>query len=212
MTIEFKAWPKTPRLFRDIVITEKVDGSNSAIIFEELAENEVRHPEAVAVISRDGVDYQVAAQSRNRLIFPGKQTDNYGFAAFVQQHAEKLFDLLGTGRHFGEWYGEGVGKRYGDKVRGYRGFALFNVDKHAEVWGDLSDEAGRRVVVEPMPVLYEGKFSESAIRGVAEELKREGSVVVPFHPNPEGIVVFHTQSRQVYKYTFDNNDEAKGQA
>lgn len=29
--VEFSAWPKTPRFMRDICITEKIDGSNSAI-------------------------------------------------------------------------------------------------------------------------------------------------------------------------------------
>lgn len=29
--IEFKAWPKIPRLFRDVIITEKIDGTNAAI-------------------------------------------------------------------------------------------------------------------------------------------------------------------------------------
>ena len=31
MPIEFKEWPKTPRLLRNITITEKIDGTNAAI-------------------------------------------------------------------------------------------------------------------------------------------------------------------------------------
>jgi hypothetical protein len=27
--VEFQAWPKTPRLFRGIVITEKIDGNDA---------------------------------------------------------------------------------------------------------------------------------------------------------------------------------------
>jgi hypothetical protein len=34
--IEFQGWPKTPRLFRDMIVTEKIDGTNSAVIIEEV--------------------------------------------------------------------------------------------------------------------------------------------------------------------------------
>jgi hypothetical protein len=33
---EFIAWPKTQRLFRDIIVSEKIDGTNAAIHIEEL--------------------------------------------------------------------------------------------------------------------------------------------------------------------------------
>jgi len=55
----FQPWPKTPRLNRDCIVTEKIDGTNSAIVIDEVGD--------------------VYAQSRNRLITPGD--DNYGFAA-----------------------------------------------------------------------------------------------------------------------------------
>lgn len=31
MTLEFQPWPKIARLNRDIVITEKIDGTNAAV-------------------------------------------------------------------------------------------------------------------------------------------------------------------------------------
>jgi hypothetical protein len=207
MTIEFKAWPKTPRLFRDIVITEKIDGTNSAVIIQEL---DVDDPGTyrLAAIERDGVLYEVAAQSRNRLITPGKATDNYGFAAFVQANAEALFDLLGPGHHFGEWSGEGIGKRYGDYVKGKRFFSLFNTHRYRDAFEEFTHE-GRRVWIEPVPVLFDGQFSESAIQEAASALLSDGSLHAPFAPNPEGIMIHHTQSKQVYKFTFDNNDKGK---
>jgi hypothetical protein len=35
---EFREWPKTPRLFRTIVVTEKIDGTNAAIHVELIRE------------------------------------------------------------------------------------------------------------------------------------------------------------------------------
>ena len=35
---EFVEWPKTKRLFRDIVVTEKLDGTNSAIHLTPIAD------------------------------------------------------------------------------------------------------------------------------------------------------------------------------
>ncbi len=208
MTIEFKAWGKTPRLFRDIVITEKIDGTNSAVIIQEVQPDEDVPYQEVTLIERDGKWYEVGAQSRNRLITPGKTTDNYGFAAFVQKNAEALVEALGVGHHFGEWWGEGIGRRY-DEYRGMRAFSLFNVDRYRDVELHLDDESGRSVLVKPVPVLFEGEFSEDAIRHAAGELLTNGSVAAPFAPNPEGIMIYHTQSKQVYKFTFNNNDKGK---
>jgi hypothetical protein len=84
---EFVGWGSTPRLFKGMKITEKLDGTNAC----------------VAIF--DGV---VTAQSRKRIITPGD--DNYGFARWVYDNAGALTDTLGEGYHFGEWYGEGIQK------------------------------------------------------------------------------------------------------
>jgi hypothetical protein len=98
--IEFQAWPKIPRFDREVIITEKIDGTNAAI-----------------VITEDG---WIGAQSRKRLISPGD--DNFGFARWVWQNIQDLMEL-GPGHHFGEWYGSGIQRGYGlDEKR----FALFN--------------------------------------------------------------------------------------
>lgn len=109
--IEFMAWPKTPRLNREMIVTEKIDGTNACVI-----------------VSDDG---RVAAQSRKRLIEPGD--DNYGFAKFVHERAGELADALGPGHHFGEWWGHGIQRGYG-LPKGERFFSLFNVDR----WADAS--------------------------------------------------------------------------
>lgn len=210
MTIEFKAWPKTPRLFREIVVTEKVDGTNSAVIIQE-SDGEAVDPNALATLKHDGVLYEIAAQSRNRLIFPGKTTDNHGFASFVQYNAEHLFDLLGPGRHYGEWWGSGIQGRYKFNSSDFKGFALFNTEKHKGLYHWLANPTGGQALVEPSPILYEGPFSEQKIRDILESLKKHGSVISPSDP-AEGIVVYHTQSRQVFKVTLDGNDAGKWEA
>lgn len=183
--IEFSPWPKTSRLFRDITITEKIDGTNAAIHI-------VENPELPGT-------YIVQAQSRNRLIYPGKSTDNYGFAAWVSDNAADLVELLGAGLHFGEWWGQGIGRGYNATGRN---FSLFNTDKHAGLLASIGN-----VMVQPVPVLYRGPFSETAIRE-ALELLSLGSIAADFD-RPEGICVFHSASRTVTKVTLDAQDAGK---
>lgn len=209
MTIEFKVWPKIPRLFREIVISEKIDGTNSAVIIQETEGDP--GPEVLSMVQRDGKYYEVAAQSRNRLIFPGKTTDNYGFAGFVQKNAEELFTLLGPGRHYGEWWGKGIQKRYQNAHPTIRGFALFNTEKYKDLHVWLPMDGGIEVLIEPVHVMYQGPYSEQAIRDTLEQLKKYGSWTSP-SDSAEGIVIFHTQSRQTYKVTLDGNDAGKWEA
>lgn len=61
-TREFVSWPKIARLNRDMVVTEKIDGTNAAII-----------------VTEDGDLY---CQSRTRVI--SLEQDNFGFAAWVE--------------------------------------------------------------------------------------------------------------------------------
>lgn len=98
----YPAFPKIPRLFRDIIVTEKIDGSNGLI-----------H------VSKDGV---IRAGSRNRWLTPDKRGDNFGFAAWVQANAETLIQL-GPGHHYGEWWGQGIQRGYGLTERR---FSLFD--------------------------------------------------------------------------------------
>lgn len=101
---EFTKYPKIARLRRDIIITEKLDGTNAQILVED-----------------DGVT--VRAGSRNRWLTPG--SDNFGFAAWAAAHVEQL-RCLGPGRHFGEWWGLGIQRGYGLHERR---FSLFNTGR-----------------------------------------------------------------------------------
>lgn len=103
---EFREFPKIPRLSREIIVTEKIDGTNAQVFIME--------------------DGQVIAGSRSRYITP--QDDNHGFAAWVETHHEELLQL-GPGRHFGEWWGSGIQRNYGLKEKR---FSLFNVHR----WGE----------------------------------------------------------------------------
>jgi hypothetical protein len=101
--VEFKAWPKIPRVKSNtITITEKIDGTNACVII------------------RDGE--VIGYQSRNRLIKPGD--DNMGFAAWASENREEL-SALGEGYHFGEWAGPGIQKN--PHMLTEKQFFLFNV-------------------------------------------------------------------------------------
>ena len=170
--IEFQAWPKTPRLNKPVVFTEKIDGTNGAIHVTE--------------------DLEVGAQSRNKLITP--QSDNYGFAGWVQEHAEDLASMLGPGIHYGEWWGHGIQRGYG-LPKGDRRFSLFNVNRY----GGLTDIGiGLGVVPQLNVGTPSGGFDHAKV--VLEILLEAGSMAAPGYMNPEGIIAYHTACRQVYKF------------
>lgn len=189
----FTPWPKTARLFRDVVITEKLDGTNAAV-----------H------ISPSG---ELRAQSRNRLISP--ENDNYGFATWAHANAADLAYILGPGLHFGEWWGSGIQRGYG--LAGRR-FSLFNTDRWTKVDGTgLSMEeraAGSLLgnVVGAVPVLYHGTFREAEVTAWLANLQEFGSMAAPGFMNPEGICIYHTQTKGVLKVTLDHNDAGKWEA
>lgn len=185
--IEFEAWPKIPRLNRDIVITEKIDGTNAAVV---IAENEWTG------------NWEIGAQSRTRLITP--EQDNHGFAKWVRDNAPGLIQALGPGRHFGEWWGQGIQRKYGkDSHR----FSLFNTERYDGCWqaANLGSVPGLGVV----PVLYRGPFNQDAIEDQVERLREGGSVAAPGFMRPEGVIVFHTASRSAFKVTLENDEVPK---
>lgn len=194
-TFEFRAWPKTARLFRDIVVTEKLDGTNSAV-----------H------ISDNG---QVAAQSRNRIITP--ENDNFGFATWVHANADSLHQILGSGLHYGEWWGQGIQRRY-DMTE--KRFSLFNTARwtgEERPGGDGESHTDpviqlRGASISAVPVLYSGPFREDKILSSLRWLRDTGSAAAPGFMNPEGICVYHTQTRTVMKVTLDHNDAGKWEA
>lgn len=165
---KFEEWPKIQR-YRKVraQITEKIDGTNAQIYISD-------DPAA-----------PVMAGSRNRWLQPssvgGKSADNFDFASFVFQNAEAL-RRLGPGRHYGEWYGAGIGRRYGLTSRR---LALFNVDRYAKTGlpEGLPSEVGL------VPVLHDGEFDPKVADDVIFRLYNTGSVAVPGFMNPEGVVI-----------------------
>lgn len=197
MTIEFVAWPKTSRLFRDVVVTEKIDGTNAAI---QIVPTEGVTPlSGTATVNIDGTLHYVHAQSRKRLIKVGD--DNFGFAAWVWDNASEIANILGPGVHFGEWWGKGVQRGYNQENKR---FSLFNTSKWEELYERIDG-----VVLDSVPVLYSGTFSEKQIVEIMADLKEKGSVTAPGFMKPEGICIYHTQSGKVYKVTLDHNDAGK---
>ena len=182
----FQSFPKIARLSRDVVVTEKIDGTNAHV-----------------VVTDDGV---VLAASRSRFITPGD--DNYGFAAWVQEHLDEL-QSLGPGRHYGEWWGAGIQRRYGLTEKR---FSLFNVHRWARVGTDL--QHGKQLYAPPcchvVPVLYQGPFHTPTLDDILANMARVGSAAAPGFMQPEGIIVFHTASSQLFKKTILKDDERKG--
>lgn len=97
----FEEFPKMPRLSRECVITEKIDGTNAQICIADDFET-------------------MRIGSRTRWITP--EDDNAGFAKWCKTNKEELL-TLGPGRHFGEWWGLGINRGYGLKEKR---FSLFN--------------------------------------------------------------------------------------
>jgi hypothetical protein len=59
--------------------------------------------------------------------------------------------------------------------------------------------------------LCQGKFNTGFINSVLEDLGVDGSKAVPGFKNPEGIVIYHTASGQLFKKTIENDEKPKGQ-
>lgn len=204
--IEFQEWPKMARLFKDeMVITEKIDGTNSAVVIESYTGAD-KHPQSLLVDDGQGNVWEVAAQSRKRLINPLE--DNAGFAKYVWDNAEALIRTLGVGRHFGEWWGSGIQRGYG-LPKGEKRFSLFNTAR----WGHLSHIIPLTAVpnLYRVPILYRGVFDTQKVIEVKEDLQKNGSWAAVTFPRPEGVVVFHEASNHAYKSLLEGDDLHKWQ-
>lgn len=188
---DFVPFPKLHRLSREMIVTEKLDGTNAQVVVLE--------------------DGRVYAASRTRWITP--EADNAGFAAWVRDHADELRQL-GPGRHFGEWWGQGVQRGYGLTEKR---FSLFNVSR----WVDDHHPTGARPPLEAgltyapacchvVPILRVGPFDTREVDFALAELATSGSRAAPGFARPEGVVVFHVASGTLFKKTLDKNDGHKG--
>jgi hypothetical protein len=192
--MEFKGFPKIARLSREVVVTEKIDGTNACICIT---------PEGGFLTG-----------SRTRWINP--QDDNHGFAKWANGHREELM-TLGEGTHFGEWWGCGIQRNYGLKEKR---FSVFNVGR----WCLHGQEPKKITTPDPrifktqdilppcvglVPVLYEGIFDTDIIEKILDKLRQHGSIVMPGYKFPEGIVIYHKAGNVMFKKTIEKDEEPK---
>jgi hypothetical protein len=166
--IEFKHWPKIIRIEdkRKPIFTEKIDGTNACVVIDD--------------------QNNIAAQSRNRLIYPND--DNYEFAKWVEDNKEDLL-TLGPGHHYGEWWGRGIGRNYGQTERF---FSLFNTLR----WGPHNPNTHKCCNV--VPILPVSNTLEAI-----EYLRDNGSLLVPGWMKPEGAVMYESDTDTYFKIIMD---------
>lgn len=195
--IEFEAFPKMARLSREIVITEKIDGTNAQILITE--------------------DGKFLTGSRKRWITP--DDDNFGFSRWAHDNKDDLMKL-GQGRHFGEWWGSGIQRGYG-LPKGEKRFSLFNTSRWCKhgctplSFPTADPRAVRYQEVAPVccdivPELYRGTFCEDAWISAIDDLRVNGSVASPGFMKPEGVVVYHIAGNVGFKKTIEKDEHPKG--
>jgi hypothetical protein len=191
MTPEFRSFNKISRFNREVIVTEKIDGTNGVIHITE--------------------DGELFVGSRNRWIAPGN--DNYGFATWVYDHKDEIM-TLGPGTHYGEWWGQGIQRKYGLKEKR---FSMFNVSRWCTYDSEPKLISQENPKAEPkyqdklpscislVPVLWVGMFEDLNVNKIIEDLRVNGSYAVPGFMNPEGIVIYHTAGKVLFKKTLDND-------
>lgn len=220
----FKPFQKIPRLNRDIVISEKIDGTNGTVIIDDHRSEQLcsEPPKGVAYvpyeeemnieqhaefskeelkIGRAIGTYIVRAASKNRICVPGMD-DNFGFAAWVMENAGDLAHALGAGQFSGEWYGHGIGRGYGLQ-KGDRRFAFFNPTLDVPECAEIA------------PVLYQGArllpSGECAVNFYIRKLSYSGSEAVRGWKQPEGVVIYHTAAGNYFKVTIEADNQHKSE-
>lgn len=193
--MEFQDFPKMARLSRECVITEKIDGTNAQILI--------------------GEDGSIQAGSRTRWITP--DDDNFGFAAWVAANADEL-RLLGPGRHFGEWWGLGIQRKYNQNEKR---FSLFNTLRwcahdaepvqipSADPRAEPKYQTRVPSCVSVVPVLYRGLFDTDEVNAAITRLRIDGSAAAPGFMKPEGVVVFHIAGNVGFKKTLEKDEMPK---
>jgi len=218
MTEVYPGFPKIPRFNRDVSISEKLDGTNALIeikvhMFGTHAAVDPVDGETVVLLNEDlGEDglpkfeYTIRAGSRNRWISTAR--DNAGFAKYVFDNRFDLVQTLREGRHYGEWWGQGIQRNYGLKEKR---LSLFNTFR----WSHLDGTQVKGLYV--VPELYRGPMYSAVIehnfvKDVLDNLRETGSVAAPGFMNPEGVIIYHEAAKQYFKATTVDDEKPKGQA
>lgn len=195
--MEFCSFPKIARLSREVIVTEKIDGTNAQLYI--------------------GVDNTILVGSRSRWITPAD--DNFGFAAWVAEHHDELL-TLGPGHHFGEWWGRGIQRGYGAPDRRWSLFNTVRWALHGSTPQPIPTGDPRVLKLQDVlpqccglvPVLWRGNFDDLNVKSLMLELAATGSRAWPGFHRPEGIVVRHVAGGVAFKKTLDRDGEPKGRA
>lgn len=195
--MDFQTWPKIPRFNKPWEITEKLDGTNGVIYWSDRHDGRFDTSSVLAEVE----SLYLYAGSRNRWLRP--ESDNFGFARWAMDNAVEL-RMLGPGRHYGEWYGQGVQRGYGLTEKR---FALFDWNK----WVGREDELPKGVETVHVLMFADPRELNTTINGCINDLRLCGSAHVPGFMNPEGIVLRHQQGGQRFKVLLEKDDIAKGE-
>jgi hypothetical protein len=196
---EFQEFPKMARYSREVIVTEKIDGTNAQIFIGENGE--------------------FLTGSRTRWITP--DNDNFGFSKWAHEHKDELMQL-GPGRHFGEWWGSGIQRGYG-LTNGERRFSLFNVSRwclHGTAPSQIPSADTRVVKMQDtlppcvglVPVLWNGRFDMLDVPYIISTLNQCGSCAAPGFMRPEGIVIYHVAAGIGFKKTIEKDEVPKSMA
>lgn len=195
--MEFKEFTKIGRLNREVIVTEKIDGTNASVHISPATNTPDDYQDYTTHVEIDGKQYLMRAGSRSRFITP--TSDNFGFATWVKANAQELAKL-GEGIHYGEWWGAGIQRRYNLTEKRW---SLFNTYR----W---TDPLARPTCCHVVPVLTTGVGFE-CVEAALNMLRIAGSVASPTFRNPEGVVAFHTQTNTLFKVTLEKDEEHKSQ-
>lgn len=216
---EITFFPKIARLSREVVITEKLDGTNAGVGIIDI-DNTEGGLEAVPnggawqmEAPDDGRPLAMFALSKNRVLAPAslsgkKDSDNFGFASWVFENRHELVKL-GPGTHFGEWWGRGIQRGYG---LDHKRFSLFNAGRWASAANASTMPAAPDhppACCHVVPVLCGGAFDTQMVDYMMALLRANGSTAAPGFMNPEGIIVYHTAAKTMFKKTFEKDAAGK---
>ena len=104
---DFIKYPKIPRLSRNCLISEKIDGCNVSILITD--------------------ELEMFIGKRNS--WCDEKNDVYGFYQWCLERKEDIIAKLGPGRFFGEFWGRGIQRNYGLLEKRV---SLFNIQKYKD--------------------------------------------------------------------------------
>lgn len=146
----------------------------------------------------EGTNAQIVLDEGGGIVLVGSRNielsyeqDNFGFYAWCSENSEYLFSILGPGRHYGEWCGPGIQNGEGLRERKFFSFNPYWLQK------DSLD------LIEPVPLLYQGRVDLCVIYDILCNLEKNGSAVNGFKP-AEGVIINFGGTR--YKVYLDNID------